>query len=97
MDDAGQIVEVAPKLTDDMLLTPISTTMTTESLDRTIRPEQDTKGDARDQAEGHMTSNTGERRTRQEEDVSDPDRDRLAMTQRMLCYQSQYGHSLLQC
>ena len=76
----------------DRHLTLISTTMPAESLDRTIRPEQDTKGDARDQAEGHGTSNTREHRTRQEEDISDPERDRLALTQRKICYQSRYGN-----
>ena len=76
--------------------TLISTTMTAESLDRTIRPEQDTEGDAQDQAEGHVTSDTWDRRTRQEKDASNPYRNRLTLTQRMRCYQSRYGHIQLQ-
>ena len=36
-------------------------------------------------------------RTREVEDVSNPDRDRLALTQRMRCYQSRHCHIQSQC
>ena len=54
----------------------ISTTMPAGSLDRNIRPGQGAEGNARGQANGHMTSDVGKHRTRQEEDVSNPDRDK---------------------
>ena len=53
----------------------IFTMMPAGSFDRTIRTGQNAEGNAQGQAEGHMTSDTGEHRTCQEEDVSNPNRD----------------------
>ena len=43
------------------------------SLDKAIRLGKDTEEDVRGQTAGLVNNDTGERGTRQEEDVSDPD------------------------
>ena len=45
-----------------------------QSNDRTARLRQDTEGDTRDQAEGNVRNDTGERRTGQEENMFNLDK-----------------------
>ena len=71
-----EFYEIFRVLSKGPLQTMISTTMPAGSLDRTIRTGQGAEGNARVQAKGHVTSDAGKHRTRQEEDVSNPDRDK---------------------
>ena len=78
MDDAGQIMEVAPRLTEDVdeERPPPDPDIHHDDNREPRQDHRDTEGGAQDQAEGHVTSGTGERRMRQEEEASNRREDR---------------------